>query len=87
MGSKGVDSAHSFQGKIVMEMLQQPSDLVLALIHVNQRLEQTELTALLKKAFGEFVKEIKRSLMLCEPCNLNSKQNKKAFIKPSQHAL
>lgn len=44
-----------------MEMLQQPSDLVLALIHVNQRLEQTELTALLKKAFGEFVRKLKEA--------------------------
>lgn len=36
------------------------SDTVLALIHglfVNQRLEQTELTALFKKALGEFVRK------------------------------
>lgn len=66
-----------------MEMLQL-SNLVLALIHglfVNQRLEQTELTALFKKAFGGVCNEIKRSLMLCETCNLNSKPHtKKAFI-------
>lgn len=43
-----------------MGTLQQLPDLVLALTHglfVNQRLEQTELTALFKKAFGEFVRK------------------------------
>lgn len=43
-----------------MEMLQQLSHFALALVpglFVNQRLEQTELTALFKKAFGEFVRK------------------------------
>lgn len=39
-------------------------DWVLAPIHglfVNQRLEQTELTALFKKALGEFVRKLKEA--------------------------
>lgn len=43
-----------------MEVRQQLSDLVLVLIRglfVNQTLEQTELTALFKKALGEFVRK------------------------------
>lgn len=57
---EGEIAAHPFRSRIIMGTRRQLSDLVLVLLRglfVNQTLEQTELTALFKKALGEFVRK------------------------------
>lgn len=70
-----VTHAPRFTSGIVREM-RAPAHSHLRLF-VNQRLEQTELAALLGKAFGEFVRKLKGASCLYETGNLNSKPKRK----------
>lgn len=59
---EGQVPTHGFKSRIAMEMLQQlfrRGACSHPCLFVNQTLEQTELTALFKKALGEFVRKSK----------------------------